>query len=146
MKVWLGLFVVAIGWGWGGEVRAGGFSLVSPDHPDAWYNKAGDVLSQELSWDNKRNELMLYVAFSRTMSTSLRDPLLYDSFRVGFPAARLDRVTGEIYFVDREKKRRELGRLEAGLLQPAVHLDPNVGIVTNRDDGVIKAALQSPPG
>jgi hypothetical protein len=119
------------------------FFLVSPDRPAVWYNLAGDKVSQELSWDRSKQELVSYVAYSRVEDTPIRDQTLYDTFKLSFPMVRLDESNDSLYFVGKNGHRVTIGHLESGILGTRVVLNDDVQFSEHRHDGVVHAAIAS---
>jgi len=122
---------------------APGFLLTSPDHPAIWYNRAGDKVSQQLVWDDSKQELVSYVAYSEVEFLPTRDQTYYDSFCLTFPTARLDASTNQVYFNDKHGRRITIGHLESGIMGNSVVLSKGVQFSEHRNDGVVHAAIAS---
>ncbi len=123
------------------------FSITSPDHPPDWYNRAGEKLSETLSWSTSKQELFLTVAYSNIAATSFvwRDQTYVDSFNLSFPSVRLDRSDNRLYI--REKGNRiGIGRLEPGLFGSRVILDEEVSVSAQRRNGYVEAAITGGKG
>jgi hypothetical protein len=134
-------FIVSTGMFFG-TASAEVFSISSPDHPPAWYNRAGDKLSQTLSWNNSKQELCLTVAYSSIAATSFvwRDQTYVDSFNLTFPMVRLDRSTNRLYFMEKGT-RVEIGRLESSFFGSRVILDDDVALSAHRRNGYVEATI-----
>ena len=124
----------------------GGFCVVSPDRPVVWYNRSGDEIGKELAWNNSKQKLEVYVAYSNTAYTSNHDQTLYDRFRLSFPTVRLEGATGRLYVRDEKGRENEIGHLRSGFLGSRVVLDKNVRVSVHRKNGVVTAALVSGEG
>jgi hypothetical protein len=120
-----------------------GFRVESPDRPGVWYNRAGDEINRELSWDEAKQELILYIAYDRVSYTTSRDQTLYDTFQLSFPTVRLDPSTHLLYVIEKKGHRMNVGRLEGGIGCNQVALNQDVRLITDRQTGVLDAALAS---
>jgi hypothetical protein len=125
---------------------ASGFSVVSPDQPAIWYNRSGDEVSRELSWDRSEDVLVLYLAYDTIENLTPRDQWYYDKFRLAFPDVRLNEVTNTLFFVDKKGRHVTVARLEDGVLGRRVVLEDGVQLEVNRRDGVIRAKITSASG
>jgi len=123
------------------------FCIVSPDHPPAWYNIAGDKLSQKLTWSDSKEQLRLHVAYSQVASPAVwRDQTLIDTFELSFPSIHLNRITNRLYFIGANGREIDVGHLAPGPFGTRVVLDDNVELSAHRHDGVIRAAIESGNG
>ncbi len=120
-----------------------GFSLVSPDHPAAWFNESGQKVSQELSWDEGKQELVLRMAYDTVQYTPDRDQTLYDRFVLTFPEVRRDASTGDLFIVDAHGHKIALGRIEKGFFGSRVVLGDHLTLSAHRVHGVIVAKIIS---
>jgi hypothetical protein len=123
-----------------------GFSVASPDHPPIWFNRSGDKVSQELSWDKARRELVLYVSYDTIQNWVTNDQWYYDNFKLSFPDVRLNESTGSLYFMDQHGRHITLGHIEDGAFGRHVVLDDDVQLVVNRHDDAIHASISSADG
>jgi len=123
------------------STAASGFSLTSPDRPAVWFNRAGDKLNEQLSWDSSKQELIYYVAYNRTENMPTRDQTLYDTFQLSFPMVRLDASSNLLYFIGKGGHRITIGHLESGFFGTQVVLNDDVQLFEDRTDGIVRATI-----
>jgi hypothetical protein len=125
---------------------ASGFSVVSPDRPAIWFNRSGQKVSQELSWDEAKQRLVLYLSYDTIQNWPTSDQWYYDNFKLSFPEVRLNEATNSLYFVDKSGRRFTLGHLEDGAFGKRVVLEDGVQLVVHRANDEVHASILSAGG
>jgi hypothetical protein len=122
-----------------------GFAITSPDHPPVWYNRSGDKLSQYLEWSRSKEQLVLHVAYANVGNTSAvwRNQSYADTFELSFPAVHLDSANNRLYVAARHGHTSTIGHLEPGVFGDRVVLEHHLELSAHRQNGVIKAAINS---
>ncbi len=147
MKVLNLLLVIVVGLISNVPGRAGepSLSIASPDHPAVWYNRSGEKLSQYLEWICSKEQLVLHVAYANVGNTSAvwRNQSYVDAYELSFPTVRLDRSNNRLYVVSKHGHESSIGHVESGAFGHRVVLDRRVELSAHRQNGVIKAAINS---
>jgi hypothetical protein len=136
----IGLLWISAGLAWGT-----GFVLTSPDRPPIWFNRSGDKVEQDLSWDHARQELVLYVSYDQVQFIPEQDQTYYDTVRLAFPTVRLDESTNQLYFVGERGRKITIGHLESGVFGEHAVLNNDVQLSAHRRDGAVHAQIVHGP-
>ena len=147
MKALSILLVVVVGLvsNWPSRGSEPNLSITSSDHPQEWYNRTGDKLSQYLEWSRSKDHLVLHVAYANVSDTSSvwREQSYVDSFDLSFPTVRLDRSANRLYVVASHGHESTIGHLESGAFGNRVVLEHHLELSAHRHNGVIRASINS---
>ncbi len=147
MKALVLLLAAMLGLLWisSGTASGTGFVLTSPDRPPIWFNRSGDKVEQDLSWDRAKQELVLYISYDRVQFIPERDQTYYDTVRLAFPTVRLDESTNQLYFIGDRGRKIAIGHLESGIFGERAVLNDDVQLSAHRGHDVVRAQIVHGP-
>jgi hypothetical protein len=123
---------------WGmSSTNATAFSVVSPDQPPVWFNRAGQKVSQYLTWDKSKGELILNVAYNELQNEQTYDETYYDTFKLHFPTVHFNPSTDHLFVNDEGGKPINIGHLDGS----RVELDNGFVLSAHRRNGVVVAMI-----
>jgi hypothetical protein len=123
----------------GTSTIASAFSVVSPDQPPVWYNRAGQKVSQYLVWDKPKGELTLNVAYNQLQNEQTYDETYYDTFKLRFPTVHFNPSTDHLFVNDENGRPVNIGHLDG----TRVVLDNGFVLSAHRRNGVVLAMITS---
>ena len=121
------------------STNAAAFSVVSPDQPPVWFNRAGQKVSQYLLWDTSKGELILNVAYNQLQNEQTYDETYYDTFKLRFPTVHFNPSANHFFVNDENGRPVTIGHLDGS----RVVLDNGFQLSAHRHNGVVLAMITS---
>jgi len=120
--------------------------VTSPDHPRTFWTNGNEQVDHYVQWNADANALEGHVTYGTpSYAANWWNPVDYDSFKVRFPAVRLDSREGRLYLLDAHKHQVTIGHLQPGVFGQRVELEKNVDLDLHRHNGHLVAALVTTP-